>query len=308
MFKKRITHTPENINYLQCMEKMRTNHPSRAHLFEDICRISSGIFPSASSYKFTDLWFNDPSVVESVFAAMRTPNLCFLHPIFINEHGIATVHQHFGRSTYTEQPLVPHIYKETQIDTCNAAHMAIPIMFNKHANILLITVASDNITVEHFEPHGPVHDAPISFNIEIVAQSLVSMLFNVPLSSIYYLPPAAVCFPHWIGPQSHVAKSARWSGTCTFWNMLYAFKRLLSPDTPPTTTFDEIKTFAEKMESNDDLINATIEAFMKLVNVDESNYLVENRRFIPEVRRTISNETRKRKGGYRRKRYTKRFV
>ncbi len=303
MYKKRAIPTPNNIEYDKCMEKIRANHPSRAHLFEDICRIASGIIPRTSptaAYKFMDLWFNDPSVVESVLSAMRSPNLCFLHPIFIKDDGTAIVHRHLGRNNYVEQTLVPSEYKTTEIDSCAASHMAIPLMFNKHANILLISTNDGQITVEHFEPHGPVHDPPSmpAYNIETVAKNLASELLNVPLAQIYYMPPSAVCFPHWTGPQSHVATSTFWNNTCTIWSMLYAFKRLLSPQTPPNTTYDEIKSFAKSMENNDDLIKATVEAFMKLVDVNESKYTVNiDKRFIPEVRRNISNAARKRKGG-----------
>ncbi len=309
MFKKQIAHGLDNRDYLQCMEKMRASHPTRAHLFEDVCKIASGIFPkvpTTSLNKFTDLWFNDPSVVESVYASMKSPNLCFLHPIYVNHNGIFVIHQHLGRSSYDASVLNPHIYKTTQIDTCSTTHMAIPLMFDEHANILLITVDDLydlKVTVEHFEPHGSIYDppkdkTPLTYNIENKAVELISLLFNVTRESIHYIPPATLCFSNWIGPQWHVRNSAPWWGTCTFWSMLYAFKRLLSPETPPVTTFNEIQTMAEKMEGNDDLVKATIEAFMKLVNIDETAYTVNGERlFLTDVRKNISNEARKRKGG-----------
>lgn len=306
MFKKQIAH---NKDYLQCMEKIHASHPTRAHLFEDVCKIASGIFskvPATSLHKFTDLWFNDPSVVESVYASIKSPNLCFLHPIYINHNGVFFIHQHLGRSSYDAKVLDPHMYKQTQIDACSTTHMAIPLMFDEHANILLITLDDLydlQVNVEHFEPHGPIYDPPkkslpLTYNIENKAVELISLLFNVTDASIHYIPPATLCFSHWTGPQWHVRDSVPWWGTCTFWSMLYAFKRLLSPETPPVTTFNEIKTMAEKMEGNDELVKATIEAFMKLVNIDETSYTVNGDRvFLTDVRKNISNEARKREGG-----------
>ncbi len=240
---------------------------------------------------------------------MRTPNLCFLHPIYVNHNGIFVIHQHLGRNSYDAKVLDPHVYKQTQIYGCSVTHMAIPLMFDEHANILLLSVDDLydlRITVEHFEPHGPIYDPPetkmpITFDIEKKAVELVSLLFNVTEANINYIPPQSVCFPHWTGPQWHVRHSVPWWGTCTFWSMLYAFKRLLSPDTPPTTTFDEIKTMAEKMEGNDELVRATIEAFMKLVEINEPERTVNNRYFLKDVQKNISNETRKRAGGKKRK-------
>ena len=182
--------------------------------------------------------------------------------------GEYVINQHTGRVNNAATLLNPEYYKNTQIDNFRSAHMAIPLMFDGHANILLITLNDTFITVEHFEPHGPVYDPPedepmLTFNVEHKAIELISLLFNTTLDKINYLPPSAICLSYGIGPQWHLRNSTKWWGTCTFWSMLYAFKRLLMPDMPPTTTFNEIKEMAEKMEDNDDLIKATIEAFMK---------------------------------------------
>lgn len=72
MFKKHAIQqlmTPQEINYNHCLNKIRQNHPNQIHLFDDICKISAGMHLSpTNTNKFMDLWFKDPSVVDTVFA------------------------------------------------------------------------------------------------------------------------------------------------------------------------------------------------------------------------------------------------
>ena len=43
------------------------------HLFDEIRRVFDGNGSNNATYKFMDLWFSDPSVTESVFAAINKP-------------------------------------------------------------------------------------------------------------------------------------------------------------------------------------------------------------------------------------------
>ena len=266
------------------------------HLFDEIRRVFDENGSNNATYKFMDLWFSDPSVTESVFAAINKPNLCFLHPIHIDTEGNFLIHNHLGRNNYNVSAFDPDLYRNTVIAKCQTQHMAIPLMFDNHANMLLVTVA-DKTIVEHFEPHGPVYDTyeTLHFNVEHKAIQLATTLFG---ENIQYISPANVCGIRETGPQWEVRDSITWNGTCTLWAMLYAFKRLINPQIPYRHTYNEIQTMAQTMKSNDELIKKTVETFMTLISVDEDNYTVNGTRtLLPITRRNISNTRRLRKGG-----------
>jgi ankyrin repeat protein len=93
--------------------------------------------------------------------------------------------------------------------------------------------------------------------------------------------------------QSFTSGSNKWSGTCTFFSLWYAFKRLLEPDKNSRQIYLEINTFLKINKNNiDNFMQEIISTFFSFLNIDLDNFTLKKRNFdkVSLLRRGIENK------------------
>ncbi len=237
--------------------------------------------------KILHLWFNDSSIIEEIFHAINSPDLCFLHKIdYFPDLNKFMLFPHFGKHKFSlSNSEIKEYYNidfnfdryiQTQINGCKSKLLAIPLGFPGHATILIIEKMDNDvwgcfdqcgwfakprqIIVDHFDPSYISED----YNKENPVEKLIQNLFKQYAYQINYLGEVCPDIQNII-----FADSEKYAGSCTQFSLLYAFKRLLEPQKSReqiNTEMEEI--FGKDPEKRDEAMANLIRTFQSLVNIN----------------------------------------
>ena len=109
---------------------------------------------------------------------------------------------------------------------------------NNHSNIILLQ--KDDMTIEHFEPHGSSNEFRQKYP---QMYSQVEQLFQRLLPGWTYISPITFCPKIAVGPQE-MEQRLRFGhkGYCAMWSLYYVVLRLLNPDKTREDTYEYMTT------------------------------------------------------------------
>lgn len=284
-------------------EKNRNITPEQA---TRVCNALNGIFtenPDRTENvpkifeKILHLWFLDNSIMEEIFHAINSPDLCFLHKIIYSpDLNKFILLSHLGKhiyslsnseiSEYYNIDLNFDKYIQTQINGCKSKLLAIPLSYPGHSTMLIIEKMDNDvwgcfdqcgwfnkprqIIVDHFDPSY----ASKEYNKENPVEQLIQNLFKQYAYQINYFDEVCPDI------QNVLFKSANdYAGSCTQFSMLYAFKRLLEPKKSREQINKEMEEiFGKDPEKRDEAMANLVRTFQSLININftknaEGNYV-----------------------------------
>jgi hypothetical protein len=306
---KEKTEQQDNIN--KCTENLVTNNPSiiRAKAL-DICSTLNGVLSTTKKRdipeKFDNLlheWFLDRSIIEEIFKTIRSDQLCFLHYIvYKHEEKKFKIFRNAGRTNLSFVYLDPKQYYEDQIvKQCKSKLIAIPLEIHAeeytHATIIIIDITGKknkdgktHIIIEHFDSSTFSDE----YNIEEEIEKLVIEMFGNEKYTFEFVGQIDIC-PFAI--QSRL-RGTKYSGSCTQFQLWYAFKRLLEPYKSRKQIIEEMDVF---LDNGVDGMIQLIQTFQKLVeikmfNSDDKNFTgtVGTRKFTHLYQEAGNKRTRRR--------------
>lgn len=256
-----------------------------------------------------DTIFSSEVLIEELLKSVKTKYLCFCNNIncdIDNNNFYYYIWSHIGKNSQTKSHLNSELYYESQIKQCNSSILAIPFDFyfkgedTGHANMLIIDrTDTQNIIVEHFEPHGKLYlNNELSQDIiNRAVENIITDIFkNSPNGSINikFLHPQELCKLNRDTQtvlQSFTSGSNKWGGTCTFFSLWYAFKRLLEPNKTSNEIYLEMNAFLKINRNNiDQFMQEIISTFFSFLNIDLDNFKVNEKNFDKEtILRTAIN-------------------
>ncbi len=265
----------ENIN--KCTDNLFTKNPkiSRENAI-NLCSALNGILATSDKRKIPEKfdkilhrWFLDNSITEEIFKTMRSDQLCFLHAIiYVVDTGAFRVLGHIGRDNKNYSELNSSRYYNEQIIHCKSKLIAIPISIDSHkerwshATVLIIDRTGEidkdgkeHIVVEHFDSSTVSNN----YNFEEDALKLVKDMFG-DRYTYEFIGQMKIC-PYDI--QSRLSNT-KYEGTCTQFQLWYAFKRLLEPHKPRHQIIEEMDIFLDK--GVDGMVEL-IKTFQKLIDI-----------------------------------------
>lgn len=303
-------------NIDKCTENLVTKNPSivRAKAL-DICSTLNGVLSTTKKRdipeKFDNLlheWFFDNSIIEEIFKTIRSDQLCFLHHIrYKNEEKKFTLFRNLGRTKHSSVYLDPKQYYEDQIvKQCKSKLIAIPLGIHvkdtdgtimAHATIIIIDITGKknkdgktHIIIEHFDSSTFSDE----YNIEREIEKLVIEMFGNEKYTFEFVGQNDIC-PFAI--QNHL-EGTKYYGSCTQFQLWYAFKRLLEPHKSRKQIIEEMDVF---LDNGVDGMIQLIQTFQKLVeikmfNSDDKNFTgtVGTRKFTHLYQEAGNKRTRRR--------------
>lgn len=265
----------------------------------DLCSTLNGILATPDKRnipeKFDNIlhsWFLENSIIEEIFKTLRSNELCFLHPIlYSDDRKTFVIRTHEGRTENSGLFDLDIIkYYEDEIKNCNSKLIAIPnnIFSGKkkfgHATIIIIDRTNEidsktgkkRIIIEHFDSSNFTNYNDKDFEVAIV--KFITSMFGDQF--VYeFIGQMEVC-PYNI--QGRLS-GTKYHGTCTQFQLWYAFKRLLEPHKPRDQVIEEMDIFLDK--GVDGMVEL-IKTFQKLVDIkfdfsdDKFTGKVNNRNFV----------------------------
>jgi len=247
-------------------------------------------------------WFMDTSIIEEIFKTLRSEQLCFLHEIFhIVGFTKFLISTHRGRDQFNLSIIDTLKYYNDQIVPCDSKLIAIPlnIFWPKenfaHAIIVIIDrtgfkEGKKHIIIEYFDSSTITS----YFNIEKKIKNLIIELFGTDGYTYEFIGQMEVC-PDNI--QERLSET-EYSGSCSQFQLWYAFKRLLEPDKPREQVIKEMNEFLNNGEAG---MIELIKTFQSLVDInlfdsDENIFsgTVNGRNFVSSYQTAGNKRTKRR--------------
>ncbi len=247
----------------------------------NLCSTLNGVLTTSDERnipeKFDNLlnkWFRNNSIVEEILKTIRSDQLCFLHTIeYDKDARYFEIFTHLGKRTKFSK-LDPIKYYNDEIKPCNSKLIAIPTGINSykekygHATIVIIDRTGETdengkqrIIIEHFDSSNFSHFRVKEFEAEI--QILIQKMFGNQYS-YEFIGQMEIC-PNNIQGK---LRDTEYSGTCSQFQLWYAFKRLLEPDKSRKQVIKEMNDFLKMGVPG---IIALIKSFQSLVNIKFSD-------------------------------------
>lgn len=243
--------------------------------------------------KILHKWFRNMSITEEIFKTIRSDQLCFLHHIsYSADEKLFFINSHVGRRLIPVTPVLDPIkYYNDEIKPCNSKLIAIPINSHykkekwAHATIVIIDRTGETdkngkqrIIIEYFDSSHVTFYILTEFENEI--QNLIQKMFGNEYS-YEFIGQMETC-PDNIQGQLY---DTEYRGTCSQFQLWYAFKRLLEPNKSRKQVIYEMNDFLKMGVPG---IIALIKSFQSLVNIKFSdsrliNYLLFNDKFTGKV-------------------------
>jgi hypothetical protein len=263
-------------NIQKCIKNFVIKNPSivRAKAI-NICSTINGILNTEIQRnipeKFDNLlheWFNENSIIQEIFKTARSSQLCFLHELLYNfDDRRFFIVQHYKKINETLSQFSPRKYFENEIEPCDSKLIAIPFIIQSkkenwgHATIIVIDrtgekkYGKDHIIIEHFDSS--------LFSYKYDVEKLIYYLTKQMFGSAYYadfIGQMDIC-PYNI--QGRLL-GTKYKGTCSQFQLWYAFKRLLEPDKTREEIIDDMNRFLDK--GVDGMIQL-IKSFQELIRI-----------------------------------------
>ena len=289
-------------NIENCLQNLKIKEPEKTKICKSINGITDkdvNINEKQSNFNvLIDLIFNNYILTEELLKSVKTKDLCFCNNIYCEIDNVNKfkfyIWSHVGKSSETKIGFNSMLYYNNEIKQCDSNIIAIPFSFffigddSSHANMLIIDrTDNQHIVVEHFEPHGKLYlrNEVKQNTINNAVENLIIDIFtNSPNGSpdIKFLHPEELCQLSKESNkvlQSFTSDSNKWSGSCSFFSLWYAFKRLLEPDKNSRQIYLEINTFLKINKNNiDNFMQEIISTFFSFLNIDLDNFTLKQRK------------------------------
>jgi hypothetical protein len=198
-------------------------------------------------------WFNDMRLIEEIFKTLRSKNLCFLHDIkYFEESKKFYIFSHRGKVISEMLDLNYNKYYEDEIKNCDSKLIAIPVGIESkdgggHAVVLVIDrtgeiddeTGKERIIAEYFDSSTYTYYEVEDFETELL--KFINTLFGNKY--IYdFIGQMEICPDNIQGRLN----DTDYDGTCTQFQIWYAFKRLLEPYKSRETVIKEMYSLLKK--------------------------------------------------------------
>jgi hypothetical protein len=270
-------------NIRKCTDNLVTNNPRIPHQKAlNLCSVLNGILDSSTERdipekfdKILHRWFFDNSIVEEIFKTIRSEQLCFLHEIDYNkEKRSFEIIIHRGKKQKLQLHFDLTKYYRNEISTCKSKLIAIPISIKLikerigHATVIIIDrtgeidqTGKENVIIEHFDSANFTNLNVQNFEADI--QNLITTILGDGYNYTF-IGQMEVCPDNIQGRLN----GTKYHGSCTQFQMWYAFKRLLEPHKPRKQVIAEMDVF---LKNGEDAMIQLIKAFQSLVSISFSD-------------------------------------
>jgi ankyrin repeat protein len=272
-YKFRKSNRQENIE--KCTDNLVSNN-TKISLTNaiNLCSTVNGILTTPDERnipekfdKVLHKWFNDTRLIEEIFKTLRSKNLCFLHEIdYFEASKNFKIYSHLGKVMSRMLDLNYNKYYEDEIKNCDSKLIAIPVGIklkdgSGHATTLIIDrtgeidddTGKEIIIAEYFDSSTYTYHYVKDFEAELL--KFITTLFGDKYT-YDFIGQMEICPDNIQGRLN----DTDYQGTCTQFQIWYAFKRLLEP-------YKSRKTVIKEMYS---LLKKGVPAMIKLIKSFQS--------------------------------------
>ncbi len=267
----------------KCSENLKAKNPKISpETVTSLCETLNGILRSPNKRDIPENldsllheWFNDISLLEEIYKAINSKDLCFLHPVgFDFGKKMFFLRKHWGRKGEEGNVSVSidfEKYYNDQIKGCESNLMAFemsyrwPDSYIGHSTMVVIEggdTRSDGkqlIEVEHFDSSnidGEIIKAPL--------ENFIKSVFGEEKFYFRFHHQDEVCDFNIQG--TFFNETDKFSGSCTQFALWYGFKRLLEPYKSRIRVVAEMKKLLAT-NTPDEVMMILIKQFQSLLSI-----------------------------------------
>ena len=281
----RESQTQANID--KCTDNLVTNNTNISlRNAINLCSTMNGVLNTPDERKIPEKfdkvlheWFLENGIIEEIFKTLRSKHLCFLHNIYyIVDKNNFEIRRHEGREEIKDSPFDFNKYYKDEIENCKSKLIAIPVNIKSfikrfgHATTLIIdrTEEIDDktgkkiIIAEHFDSAKTITSSFDVEGFEIELLKFITTLFGDKYT-YKFIGKKKTC-P--IAIQDRL-KHTKYDGSCTQFQLWYAFKRLLEPEKSRKTVIEDMNRLLDQGVPG---IIKLIKSFQSLLNIRLYDY------------------------------------
>jgi ankyrin repeat protein len=279
----RESQTQANID--KCTDNLVTNNTNISlRNAINLCSTMNGVLDTPDERKIPEKfdkvlhkWFLENGILEEIFKMLHSKHLCFIHSIlYIEDDKTFNVTVHQGRKERKDLPFDFSEYYENEIKNCKSKLIAIPVNIQSyreiwgHATILIIDrtgeidheTGKERIIAEYFDSAYITYYEIKGFERELL--KFITTLFGDKYT-YDFIGQKKTC-PNAI--QGRLAYTD-YEGSCSQFQLWYAFKRLLEPEKSRKTVIEDMNRLLDQGVPG---IIKLIKSFQSLLNIRLYDY------------------------------------